>query len=177
MIRTRSAERLTIEERASYVLDLRCSRLQGARLDNANLFKAKLWYADLSSPMDDPINTTRLDDAYLVRANLIRAKLVGVHLNGAKLQRAELGRANLSNARLVNADLWGTAIGGANLTGAILGDGGTSLGKDGESISIRITQRQLDEACADPENPPVLQGIVDAETGEPLVWRGDPVGE
>ena len=85
VIRTRSADRLTIEERVSYVLDLRCSRLQGARLDNANLFKAKLWYADLSSPMDDPINTTRLDDAYLVRANLIRAKLVGVHQNGAKL--------------------------------------------------------------------------------------------
>ena len=39
---------------------------------------------------------------------------------------------------------------------------------------IGLTQAQLDEARADPANPPKLGGIVqDAETGELLVWRGE----
>ena len=37
-----------------------------------------------------------------------------------------------------------------------------------------LTQAQLDEACADPDNPPKLDGVIDAVTGEPLVWRGQP---
>ena len=37
-----------------------------------------------------------------------------------------------------------------------------------------LTQDQLDEACADPDNPPKLDGVLDAETGKPLVWRGKP---
>ena len=40
-----------------------------------------------------------------------------------------------------------------------------------------LTQRQLDQACANPENPPKLSGLRDAETGEPLEWRGKPCGE
>ena len=36
-------------------------------------------------------------------------------------------------------------------------------------------QYQLDAARADPDNPPKLDGVLDAETGKPLVWRGGPV--
>ena len=35
-----------------------------------------------------------------------------------------------------------------------------------------LTQEQIDEAVADSDNPPTLEGVVDANTGEPLVWRG-----
>ena len=42
-----------------------------------------------------------------------------------------------------------------------------------EDIFARLTQTQLDEARADPDNPPKIDGgTVDTETGKPLVWRG-----
>ena len=37
-----------------------------------------------------------------------------------------------------------------------------------------LTQEQIDEATADSDNPPNLEGVVDAHTGEPLVWRNAP---
>ena len=177
MIRSRDKARIGLESHEGYTLDLHGARLHGARLDSANLSQAKLWDADLSSPEDDPINRTRLDDANLARANLIRTQLKGADLTGARLQKALLLRANLSGTRLVVADLSGAQLHGANLTGAILGDGGTWNDKDGQAISIRLTQRQLDQACGDPEDPPALNGVVDSETGELLVWQGNPLGE
>ncbi len=35
-----------------------------------------------------------------------------------------------------------------------------------------LTQAQLDEARSDPDNPPNLEGVFDAETSERLVWQG-----
>ena len=40
-----------------------------------------------------------------------------------------------------------------------------------------LTQGQLDEARSDPNNPPFLEGVLDAETGEQLVWRGKPLDD
>jgi len=37
-----------------------------------------------------------------------------------------------------------------------------------------LTHAQLDEACVDPDNPPKLDGVFDADTGEQLVWSGKP---
>ncbi len=36
-----------------------------------------------------------------------------------------------------------------------------------------LTQAQLDQARADPDNPPKLDGVEDAVTGKQLVWRGN----
>ena len=47
-------------------------------------------------------------------------------------------------------------------------DRATALGR----AAAGLTQAQLDSAIADPENPPKLEGVLDAETGEQLVWRG-----
>ena len=72
----------------------------------------------------------------------------------ASLSGADLSRANVSGADfgLVYRD-------GRNLLGPARG----------------LTQAQMDMAYADPANPPKLQGVVDAETGEPVVWRGKPL--
>ena len=74
------------------------------------------------------------------------------------LEYANLVGANLSHANLI----------GANLSGAKFIDQGRRPVKG-------PTQAQLDMAYADPANPPKLQGVVDAETDEPVVWRGKPL--
>ena len=48
---------------------------------------------------------------------------------------------------------------------------------DGKIPATGLTQAQLDTACANPKTPPMLEGLMDAETGEPLVWRGKPLGD
>ena len=35
-----------------------------------------------------------------------------------------------------------------------------------------LTQKQIDRARADPDNSPNLEGVLDAESGKPIVWRG-----
>ena len=77
-------------------------------------------------------------------ANLINADLLWSDLDGA-----QLGEANLANANLFGACLSGTYLKGCK----------------------GLTQEQVDQASAEPDNPPNLEGMVDAETGKPLVWR------
>ena len=91
-----------------------------------------------------------LRSSVLIRANLTRVFLGCANLTGANLTRAFLIGANLIEVNLTDA----------KLTGAIL------VGVKG------LTQDQLDQACADPDNPPKLDGVQDAKTGKPLKWRG-----
>ena len=107
-----------------------------------------------------------LSGMWLVDANLSDARLWDVNLCGAIASRANLSGAALWGANLSSADL-----DDANLSGAEFSAG------DGESPATGLTQAQLDEARADPDNPPKLDGVVDAETGKPLVWRGKPLDE
>ena len=77
------------------------------------------------------------------------------------LAHAHLTGANLTGANLTEASLDGAHLTGANLTGANL------------KKCKGLTQEQIDQARAKPDNPPKLEGVVDAETGKPLVWRGE----
>ena len=117
----------------------------------------------------DRLNRWNLSQAYLVGATLIDIDLFGASLDGANLTGACLWEANLSRAFLMNANLTGVNLATINLTGAILIDanltGANMRGCEG------LIQRQIDEARAEPDNPPDLEGVVDAETGKPLVWR------
>ena len=176
MIRIRSGESIALERNEGYVMDLRGARLCGVRLDGADLRDAKLWNADLSSPDGNPITATRLDDADLSGANLIRARLNGAELSGACLQRSHLGSADLSGARLDCADLTRAELFGALLAGTIMSHGGTTFDGAGNRIFTKITQTQLDQACYDPNHQPMLNGLVDCETGELLIWRKSQVG-
>ena len=99
------------------------------------------------------------NDGYTL--NLRGASLVGALLQHANLSSADLDRADFKHAVLRNTDLSGARFGMFVPNPPING----------------LTQTQLDQACADPDNPPKLYGIVDDVTCERLVWRGEPLGD
>ena len=151
------------------------ANLTGAKLGGANLSEAELTNAQLVG--------ARLDGANLSQTTLYRAILFQVSAHKADFSGANLASANLNNANLTNADLSYTTIRNTDLSHAILRDtnlSGAFIGKgihpdpsDPESAFTRVTQHQLDQAIADPHNPPTIEcGIVDTETGEQLIWRG-----
>ena len=111
--------------------------------------------------------------------NLRRVSLGGANLNLANLQSAFLAHSILAESWLVGSDLTGANVWGANFSGAFLASANLSGTKfSSSSGGIRaygITQSQLDQAQAEPDNPPKLEGVVDAEMCMPLVWRGRPV--
>ena len=86
--------------------------------------------------------------------------LNGANLTGANLRGAYLTCVSLKGANLAKADLTGAFLGSANLTDAYM------------SECKGLTQEEIDHAEAEPDNPPKLEGVVDADTGKPLVWRG-----
>ena len=142
-------------------LQVRDANLSGAWLPNANLSKARLPSVDLSGAR---LRNTDLSDARLRKADLSCSNLRGANLQGTNLSAALLWGSDLSGAILRNANLSGADLYGATVHSASY------------SVSVRgLTQAQLDVACAELQNPPLVKGVLDAETGEPLVWRGKPM--
>ena len=139
-----------------FKLYLRDAHISGLQLRNANLSKA-----------------------WLTNANLSGAVLPYVDLSSARLRLANLSSTELRNSDLSNAALWGANLSGAVLWNANL-SGSDFCGAGARSPSCRtpawgLTQAQLDQARADTDDPPMLDGLLDAETGEPLVWRRKPI--
>ena len=164
------------------------SDLSDAKFRNVNFNRTRFFAANLSGAklQDAELTDTDFHNADLSGANLWRANLHGAIFQDAKLCRAWLESANLSNsgflgadlsgARLVKADLSGAhflsaSLDNVNLTDANLS--GTEFSIDGPQTAKGLTQAQLDQARADPSDPPNLAGVLDAETGLPLVWRGN----
>ena len=171
-IRTRGAVGISLEpdpknEHLPYLRDanlrhlqVRDAKLSGAWLPNANLSEGRLPSVDLSGAR---LRNADLSDARLQRANLSRSNLRGVNLQGTNLSAALLAGSDLSGATLRNANL-----SGADLSGATVHSASSSY-----LVPVRgLTQAQLDTACAELQNPPLVKDVLDAETGEPLVWRG-----
>ncbi len=131
--------------------------------------------------------------------------LEGVQFPAIDLQHLNLARTILSNANLANAhcdhtdfsdsDLSSALLSGTVLEGAVFCDARLSATdfstkdrsrdimrlpsseyNDVPSPALGLTQEQLDQAQADPEHPPTLEGVADAVTGRPLVWRGRAIG-
>ena len=157
------------------------ANLTNAKLEGANLSNAKLGWANLSNAKLGMANlsSARLELANLSNAKLVKTNLSNTTLRGANLFKAGLGGANLSNATLEDADLSNAILWSANLAGADLWNAdlsGANLSSHNthttSSPLTGLTQAQLDEARADPENPPKLDGTLDAGTGLPLVWTG-----
>ncbi len=111
--------------------------------------------------------------------------LLGLDLSDADLPRSVFDKADLSKANLMDTDLSeaflentnlaGAYLAGATLSGADLKDAnvsGTTFFYGGIDPAKGLTQAQLNEARADRDHPPDLNGCVDAETKEPLVWNG-----
>ncbi len=151
----RSKEGIKLENKEGFKLDISFANLKRLRLKNANLYGANLEGADLFKAI---LFESILEGAILSNASLSHAKLCG----------SKLVRANLSDAFLKNTDLSGTTLLNTNLSGAKLcsSDYGNRLPVKG------LTQEQLDQTCADLENPPRLHDcVLDAATGKPLQWH------
>ena len=89
--------------------------------------------------------------------------------------RLDLSGADLHGISLLEATSLGSSdrrppISSANLEGAFLH--GANLSNADMRGCIGLTQEQIDRAIAQKGHPPKLTGTVDANTGEPLVWRG-----
>ena len=184
----------------SFRLELHHGDLSGAQLPGANLAQANLGGANLRGAYlgEADLSGAYLQGGELNRANLIHANLTGAqvlsadlsgviaqsanfsgaNLGGANLSDADIRWANMSEANIGIANLSNTALEGVNLSGAVFGKGTRTTLSDppiSEEVFARFTQSQLDEACADPQNPPkIADGTVDAESGKLLVWRGKP---
>ena len=169
----------------------------------ANLPLATMWAVNLSGahlPFAN-LQSAVLSNAALTHANLLGANLSDANLRNSDLSVTVLSTANLNGAMLLRADLSNAKVMGTNFSGAVLKDSilsgaeftGTPLPQEALNVinnhlpaiapevskvniaATGLTQSQLNEARADPNNPPRLDGVVDAETGKPLVWHGKPL--
>ena len=166
----RSEEGVSIEQETNnFQLDLSHTGLSGAILVGANLAGANLRGADLagSNLTDANLSCSRLSGATLFSATCQRTNFSRANLEQASLVNADLEEADLSNAVLGTSDLNKAKLRGANLSGSVFGKATLPWG----DTFARVTQRQLCEAVADPDTPPIIaEGTVDFKSGEPLVW-------
>lgn len=138
---------MAIESGRQFMLDLRRVDIQEVFLSHGSLYSANLYAANLRKSM------------------LPNMDLHGAILAEADLTEADLGYTDLQGTILAGADLTNTYLANANLSGAYFSD-------DGDNPAVGLTQEQLDQAWADPEYPPRLDGVLDANTGKPLSWSG-----
>ena len=138
----RSQKGVKYEIRKIYYLNFRETKLQSAYLYKAFFAGGDFCMADLS-------------DSSLEKCNF----------SAALFYYSNLAKANLSKAILAKADFEGANLAGTNLSGA-------RFSKNGKRRARGFTQLQLDSACADVNSPPILDGVLDADTDKQLVWRG-----
>ena len=104
--------------------------------------------------------------ADLSRALVPRAKFVRSNFEFADLSGAGFIRSDFSNAYFSGADLSGALLSWANLADANF-SGAKLAGTDLAGVE-GLTQKQLNSASIDPNNPPVLTDAVDPTTEKPL---------
>ena len=90
---------------------------------------------------------------------------------GTDLSRSKLHLADLLQANLSDVDFSGAEVQGARFTLANLSH--TDFSGGGSRPATGLTQEQLDSA-SESGIEPMLSGVLDAETGEPLEWRRKP---
>lgn len=178
-IGTRNEVQIKLERESKYVPKLSRADLRSLRLGDANLSGVELVEANLS---DAVLLKVDFSSAKLYEANLSGANLAGANLSDALLFHADLSSAsaigtNFSNAHLLRANLDQAELIGANLTGTVLTDAnlaGAIFYKDG-LLAKGLTQQQIALAVAKPEEePPFLNGLTDAETGDLIDWNKRP---
>ena len=159
-------------------IDFTDARAWAVNLSDAKVFQRNEPLFDLD---DSDLSHAQLSDVDLSGKSIHRANLDYVQIKTSDLSGTSFLGSKLPGARIFKSKLSGAEILGTDMSGATLRDtdlSGTYFhhphgGKATEPVTS-LTQGQLDEACADSDNPPRLDGVLDAETGEPLVWRGKP---
>ena len=194
---SRSAAQLQAEENEGYLLDLTGLNLSRADMRQGKFINMDLSDTDMSGASlggstfrGTNFRNTKLDRAILggsvfiaprdhnnqiesaplrlVDANLFDVSLNNAYLFGAQLMNASLEQASLKNAHLANANVTGANFEGANISGAKFSEKPARL----ERCTVGLTQIQVDQTWRVVAKAPFLDGVVDAETDEPLVWRG-----
>ena len=174
----RSYAGLRLEAEADFSLDLRGARLECAHMMGLNFAGSDLEGADLSGArfLRANLSDARLGDVNLSDSYLTEANLSGAYLDGADLSGARLFETNLCGATLVSTELSGANFEGATVSGILLPTQPRFTATGQIILSggyTSISQRQLDQTVADPDNPPwIPDGAIDPETDGPLVWRG-----
>lgn len=137
------------------------AHLPRVRLNGANLSGANLAFADLRSA---DVTRANLSGANLIYADLKQTQLIRTNLAGARLQRAQMANANIRY----------TNFSGAWLSLEQVSEPRTPLIDVliEEITASGLTQQMVNGMWAEDGNPPRLSGILDAETGKPLEWRG-----
>ncbi len=129
---------------------------------------------DLQAVMD-VIRGRSNSDVHLEEREGFSLQLQYADLRGATLHGADLRRAILWGADLSGAFLASTRLDCAGLNDARLSD--AQFSNEGDDPAKGLTQQQLDEASGGPEAGPKLTGVLDAATGQPLVWREKPIAD
>ena len=163
------------EAEENFQLDLRDADFHGASLNGASLKGANLSGAVL---IRAELGRSDLREADLSKSDLGFANFNLAILMDAKLSGADMLGANLSRIVIQHTDFSLADLQGVNLSGTFFIQNvhiGLSERNVSESFATWLTQAQLDQARSDPNNPPKLNGVLDAETGEPLIWRGKPI--
>ncbi len=152
------------------------ANLSGADLSYANLSRARMEYVDLSGAQirEATLSSVQLGFANLCKANLFESDLsssgsLPTDLTGADLTNASLVGSNCSAVVLRAATLYGTQFTKAKLWSTLLNS--AKLTGNRHPRPIGLTQKQLDQTIIVAGNYPDLEGIVDANTDEQLVWR------
>lgn len=177
----------TIGARSQKQKGLEAKAKFGPNLDGADLRKQSFWGGDFSGLRFMSVNLSRtflirtkfsgasfynadLSRVVLAYADLSRASLEDTNLSSAYLIGADFSGANLKNADLSDAALSRAILEGADITGANIS--GTKFSSN-DAPAIGLTQKQIDSATVkSAEAPPIIEGLIDAETGEPIVWKG-----
>ena len=162
--------------------DLSHAILRGANLSSPHVIEGRKWPRMLSDYNAGHDDVTLLLAANLRHANCIGTTFIGTNFGCSDLTHANLWQADftkavldktdLSDACLVDAKLIDAQLGGCKWTGAILGGTNVSGANFGgnRNPAIGLTQAQLDLCVAHQDNPPKLNGVFDAETGQGLRW-------
>ena len=175
--------------------ELTDANLTKVNLQGANLAWAVFERVDLSHTN---LILSNLDHFYLLGSNLANAQMQGSDFSFGQIQRSDLSNARLPSkmrgSEILRSDLSGAEFSPDDLTTLDISESALSGARFGIGVRStrhvsptgdesftderyfgQITQEQLDKAFADPMNPPIIpDGMTDAQTQMPLVWRDVP---
>ena len=192
-ILTRHLYAWSLEENHNFYIDLHEADLVNAGFIDAYMPQANLSGANL---MGASCASAIFTKASLIGTVLFRAYCPSINLSGAMLHYAKLAETNAENSNFSQAELIGADLRNCQLSGSDLSDAsiaaadlreaklegvnlsGANFAPDpafaGLMTACKVTQKQLDEAIADPLRPPKIpRGLLDCETNQQLVWWGN----
>ena len=156
----RGQERPTITNtQGTFIETLNTFALSTTRLAGADFSGSRMLLAEFAG--------VDLQGAVMADANLPNTKFDSATLYGVDFSNSELSESDLSNTFLTSVTLTGATLHGTNLTGTDL-SGFLSEGSTASFPPTGLTQAQLDQACAAPDNPPKLAD------SSGLIWNPRP---